>query len=181
MRIISGRHKGINLDGFDIDGTRPTKDRVKESLFASINMYLKDALVLDLFAGSGSLGLEALSNGSRHVVFVENNQKMIDILNKNISKTKEQDNVGVLYQDYQDALEFFKKQNKQFDIIFLDPPYRLNLINDILVKIKEYNLLTSKGIIICEYENEIIANNDYECIKEKKYGKTNVKIYVNNV
>ena len=83
MRVISGKYKGKMLEGFNINGTRPTMDRVKESLFGSIQSYIKDSTVLDLFAGSGSLGIEAISNGCSTCYFVDNNNKLIDIIRKN--------------------------------------------------------------------------------------------------
>lgn len=176
MRVISGKYKGKNIIGFDIDGTRPTMDRVKESLFASIQNKLKNSIVLDLFAGSGSLAIEALSNGSSKAYLVEKNNKLIDIIKKNISNIDEE--VILINNDYKEALEYFKSKNIKFDIIFLDPPYKLNLIQDSLNKIINYNLLKDDGIIICEYENEVF-NINLNIIKEKKYGSKNIRIYKN--
>ena len=171
MRVISGKYRGKNLIGFDIDGTRPTMDRVKESMFAMIQNKLNGSVVLDLFAGSGSLGIEALSNGAKEVFLVDNNIELINIMKKN---TIGMDNINIIKSDYKDALNNFK--GKKFDIIFLDPPYKLNLINDSLEKIKKYDLLTSDGIVVCEYENEEI-NTSYELLKFKSYGSKNVKIF----
>lgn len=178
MRVISGKYKGKNLIGFNIDGTRPTMDRVKESLFGSIQSYINDSIVLDLFAGSGSLGIEALSNGAKSVYFVDNNLELINIIKKNIAKIN--DETHVIKSDYSVALEMFKNNNIKFDIIFLDPPYKLNLINDCLSKIYNYKLLSDNGIIVCEYENEIIDIDKFDLLKEKKYGNKSVKIYKSN-
>jgi len=178
MRIISGKYKNLNLIGFDIDGTRPTMDRVKESLFGSIQNYIKDSVVLDLFAGSGSLGCEAISNGAKICYFVDKNRQLIEIIKKNTSKMNEE--IYLINSDYNEALLSFK-DNIKFDIIFLDPPYKFNLINDCLEKIKKYNLLNENGIVVCEYENEIITFNEYKIIKEKKYGSKYIKIYKNIV
>lgn len=178
MRIISGKYKNKQLIGFNINGTRPTMDRVKESVFGMIQSYLKDSVVLDLFAGSGSLGIEALSNGSNTCYFVDNNIKLIEIINKNIFDITE--NVYILKKDYIDALNYFKINNIKFDVIFLDPPYCMNLINNSIKLIEEYNLLNSNGIIICEYELEKFVSN-YKILKEKKYGSKNIRIYKNIV
>jgi len=171
MRVISGKYKGRNILGFDINGTRPTMDRVKESMFASIQNYIKDSIVLDLFAGSGSLGIEALSNGASKCYFVDNNKIAIDTINKNI---KGIDNAIVLKYDYKDALKYFKDNNIKFDLILLDPPYKDNLLNNAIKLIEEYDLLN--GLLICEVEEYKIETN-YELIKDKKYGSKEVKIY----
>ena len=98
MRVISGLYKGRNIDGFDIDGTRPTQDRVKESLFGSIQDYIEDSVVLDLFSGSGNLGIEALSNGAKECYFVDNNKEAIKVINSNLSKIGISSNV--LHKDF---------------------------------------------------------------------------------
>lgn len=174
MRIISGKYKGKKLDGFDIDGTRPTMDRVKESLFAIIQNDLKGSICLDLFAGSGNLGIEALSNGSKKCIFVDNNIKAISTIKKNLNNIEEE--YEVLKGDFKNILESLKGQS--FDVIFLDPPYNDNLISQALELIKKYDLIETDGIIICEYENELFASN-YQIIKEKKYGSKNIRIYRN--
>ena len=168
----------MKLNGFNIDGTRPTMDRVKESIFSMIQNYVKDSFVLDLFAGSGSLGIESLSNYSKYCYFVDNNNDVIKILKKN---TLNIENISILKYDYKEALKYFKNNNIKFDLIFLDPPYKLNLINDCIDLISKYNLLSNNGIIICEFEKEVIERNEYKLIKEKKYGVKNVKIYINEV
>ena len=176
MRVISGKYKGISIDGFNIDGTRPTMDRVKESMFAMIQNKLKNSVCLDLFAGSGSLGIEALSNGAKYCYFVDNNIEVINILKNNLNKIKDK-NYSVINKHYKQALKKFKEENIKFDLIILDPPYKLNLINDILIFINENNLLNKDGIIICEFELEKVFTTDFNLIKEKKYGSKLVNIY----
>ena len=178
MRVISGKYKGKNLLGFDILGTRPTMDRVKESLFGIIQNKVKNSTILDLFAGSGSLGIEAISNGSKTCYFIDNNMKLIDIIKKNTINMEEE--IIIEKKDYIDALKYFYNNNIKFDIIFLDPPYKLNLINNCLKLIEKYDLLNKNGIIVCEYEQEII-NSNYKLLKEKKYGSKNIKIYLNEL
>lgn len=172
MRVISGKYKGKKLDGFDIDGTRPTMDRVKESLFGIIQDYLEDSTCLDLFAGSGALGIEALSNGSKLCYFVDKNPIVIKILEKNLSNI---DNYKLIKKDYIEAL---KTLDTKFDIIFLDPPYNLELITPAIKLIIENNLLKENGIIVCEYEKENIVT-ELLLLKEKNYGSKNIKIFKN--
>ena len=174
MRVISGKYKGKKLEGFDIEGTRPTMDRVKESLMAMIQNYVPDASCLDLFAGSGSLGIEALSNGAKSCYFCDNNPKLIDIIKKNTANMN--DDIKIIKTDYE---AFLNDINQQFDVIFLDPPYKFNLINNCLKIIKKNNLLSSDGIIVLEYEDELLEPLEYEILKQKKYGSKNIMIIKN--
>lgn len=170
MRVISGKYKGRKLKGFDIDGTRPTMDRIKESLFAMIQDKIIDSNCLDLFAGSGALGIEALSNGAKSCDFIDHNTISINTIKENTKNIKEQFNI--INSDYK---KYLKQTNKKYDIIFLDPPYKNNLLNKALKYIEEYDLLNDDGIIVCEYEKEEIITN-LKLIKEKKYGSKNIKI-----
>lgn len=176
MRVISGKYKGRKIVGYDIEGTRPTQDRVKESLFGIIQNDLRDAKILDLFAGSGNLGIEALSNGASCAYFVDNNSKCIEVLKQNLIGIE---NINILMLDYQEALNHFYRNAINFDIIFLDPPYNLECLNNILEKIVEYKLLNEDGIVICEYEFDCFKEKYYnlELEKERKYGYKNIRIY----
>lgn len=174
MRVISGKYKGKKIIGFDVDGTRPTMDRVKESMFAFIQNYIKDSVCLDLFAGSGSLGIEALSNGAKKCYFVDKHKEIFSILTKNLLGI---DNKILLNMDYMVALNYFSNNGIKFNIIFLDPPYKFNLINDILLYIYNNDLLEDNGIIVCEFENENVQNHFFELIKNKKYSKKYVYVY----
>lgn len=176
MRIISGKYKGKKLFGFDIDGTRPTMDRVKESMFGIIQNSIDDSVCLDLFAGSGSLGLEALSNGARECYFVENNKEMFRILEKNVNGIS---NCILVNKDYLYALQEFCRKEIRFDVIFLDPPYKLCLINSVLDFIYDNKLLNENGIIVCEYEIENVKCDYYYELKNRKYGEKKVTIYKN--
>lgn len=179
MRFISGKYKGRKIEGFDIVGTRPTMDRVKESLFAMINSRLKESTILDLFAGTGSLGLEAISNGAKKGYFVDRNKISTQTITKTIKNINIDENIKILNIDFKKALHKFYEENIKFDIIFLDPPYNDNLINTSLQLIKEYGLLNKNGLIVCEYENEKIVDL-YNIYKEKKYGSKNIRIYIND-
>ncbi|MBE6144374.1 MAG: 16S rRNA (guanine(966)-N(2))-methyltransferase RsmD [Firmicutes bacterium] len=178
MRIISGKYKGRNIEGYNIIGTRPTMDRVKESLIGIIQNKLKNSVCLDLFAGSGSIGIEFLSNGASSCYFVDNNKKVIDTIKMNINKIKIEEESHLVLNDFHKALKLFKERNIKFDIIFLDPPYQNNYIQESLKIILEYNLLNKNGIIICEYEVEDFSCS-LEIIKEKKYGSKKIRIYKN--
>ena len=171
MRIISGKYRGKKLKGFNIPGTRPTMDRVKESLFGIIQTYIPDSAVLDLFAGSGALGLEAISNGAKTTYLIDNSEEAIKIIKENSQNIDE--DIKIIHIDYK---KFLKTTEKKFDIIFLDPPYKENQLDKALKIIEERELLNDKGIVVCEYE---IGNpkTNLKLIKEKSYGPKKIKIF----
>jgi len=176
MRVISGLYKGKIIDGFDIEGTRPTQDRVKESLFGSIQDYIDDSVVLDLFSGSGNLGIEALSNGAKECFFVDNNKEAIKVINNNLSKIGIISNV--LNKDFKDALNYFRDNNTKFDLVFLDPPYKDDYIDYAVNYLLENNLLNEKGIIVSEFENNIKTDyKELKITKEKKFGYKKIVIF----
>lgn len=178
MRIISGKYKGRMLAGFTIDGTRPTQDRVKESIFSMLQEKVKDAVVLDLFAGSGNLGIEALSNGAKETYFIDKNRVAYNTIKKNMDTLKIK-NASIYQMDYQKALDFFEQNNIQFDLVFLDPPYKMIILEKILETLEEKGLLKENAWIVLEYETDQTKERytSLELIKQKKYGYKNVKIY----
>ncbi len=153
--------------------TRPTTDRVKESVFNIIAPYLPSTMVLDLFSGSGALGIEALSRGSSHGVFVENQRPALDITKQNIALARVSDRAEIVCSD---ALTYLDRTSCKFDIIFLDPPYNTGLLNKAVAKIADNNLLSENGIIVAEseYMGEEPENDFFDIIKRAKYGKTTV-------
>ena len=171
MHIISGKYRGKKLKGFEVDGTRPTMDRVKESLFGMIQSYVGDSRVLDLFAGSGALGLEAISNGAREAYLVDNNIEAIKVIRDNIKNMD--DDIKVIKSDYKN---FLKETDEKFDIIFLDPPYRKGLMGKALRVIEERDLLNEGGLVVCEYEYDDFKTN-LDLFKEKSYGFKKIKIF----
>ena len=175
MKIIQGKYKGIVLKGFDIDGTRPTMDRVKESLFAMIQDHIQGKIVLDLFAGSGALGIEALSMGAETTVFVDKNSIACKTIQENLNKIKV--NSKILKLDYKKALESFSEQI-QFDLILLDPPYDTNYIEKSLELIIKFNLISNNGLIVCESNDlsKIKIPSSLEIVKSKQYGQKIVVI-----
>ena len=160
-RVISGKYKGSILEGDNISGTRPTQSRVKESLFAMIQEKLTGSIVLDLFAGSGALGIEALSLGSSFSYFVEHQSKTFNTLKRNIKKL----NIENAKSYKVDFVTFLKTTDKKFDIVFLDPPY--NSVNLLLKR----NLLNDNAFVICETDNlnRIDKFDSLNICKERKY------------
>ena len=169
MRVISGYLKGRNILGYNIPGTRPTMDRVKESMFASIQDYIDNSTVLDLFCGTGSLGIEALSMGSNKCYFVDNGKEILKYLNKSI----------VINKDYKDALLYFKNNNIKFNIILMDAPYKLEVAEEIINLVNKYDLLYNNGILVLEYSTDKLKDNynNLTLIKSKKYNDKYVNIY----
>ncbi len=174
MRIISGKYKGRVLKGYTLKGTRPTMDRVKESLFASIQDYLDNSVCLDLFAGSGNLGIEALSMGAREVVFVDKEYMACKTIKSNLDMLDNNLNTTILTMDYLKAIE--RLYPKKFDIIFLDPPYKTDYIEKSLKKISELNILN--GIVVLESDSldKLNFSDYYEEVKTKKYGDKYIRI-----
>jgi len=178
MRIISGKARGTKLytlEGYET--TRPTLDRVKEALFSKINMELPDSVVLDLFAGSGALGLESVSRGAIKAYLVDESWKAIKIIKQNVDKTKFEKNVSVLQDDYLKALE--KLKNIKFDFVFLDPPYKTDFAACATKYIIRNGLLKDTGKIIIEtdIEDNVLAELEGEALDiedVKKYGRVSL-------
>ncbi len=177
MRIISGTLRGREIKGYTIEGTRPTMSRVKESMFAIIQNDIKESICLDLFSGSGNLGIEAISNGAEKCYFVDHNKVAINTIKDNINKLNINDKSVVIMDDYKKALEKFRSERIKFNIVFLDPPYANNVINDILNYLYKNKLLKRNAIVVCEYQIDTIENDYFLIQKERKYGYKKVVIY----
>ncbi len=170
MRIISGVKRGAKLMALPGDDTRPTTDRVKESLFNIIQWEIRGSRVLDLFAGSGALGLEALSRGADYVCFADNNPAAVKVLNANISKIDFVSKSKVVCGDFRDLI---RGDNNKYDIIFLDPPYASDYIHQCLVEIQRKELLANGGIIVCETtKDKLFDTSGFKVRKEAVYGIT---------
>ena len=154
-------------------------DRVKESLFGSIQNYIRDSAVLDLFAGSGSLGIEALSNGAKYVLFNDLNIKCTLSIKENLKKFNINDRADVFTMDYKKCLSYILDNKKKFDLIFLDPPYKNRNLNDVAKFIYDNDILNEDGLIIFEVNELYIDLDYYEKIKSKKYGDKFIVIYKN--
>ena len=174
MRVIAGKYRGKLLKEFSLSTTKPTLDRVKESLFSSIQFDLIDASVLDLFSGTGALGIESISRGAKSVDFVDTNTEAIKIIKQNLQGID--GDYTVIKSDYVSFLQQAKIANKKYNIVLLDPPYN----TDYGVKAIEYiinnNLLEDYGIIMYEKAYNPLYESFFEgyTIKEKKYGTVGV-------
>lgn len=177
MRIISGKSRGTKL--FTLEGleTRPTLDRVKESLFNIIQDRIQDSIVLDLFSGSGAIGLEFASRGASKVYLCDNSKEAVKIINSNIEKTNLQEKVSLYNMDFKDVLQ--KVKEVKFDIIFLDPPYKTSFIKEALEQILNYDCIKKDSLIIVETDEEEritseIKNLNVEVIDKRKYGRAHI-------
>lgn len=178
MRVITGIAKGKRLETLEGLDIRPTTDRVKEAIFSSIQFELFDAEILDLFAGTGQLGIEALSRGAKAAVFVDNSRKSLEVVKKNLEATNFTPKSTVINMN---GIDFASTTDKKFDFIFLDPPYNKGILLEILPILS--NKLTSEGKIICEYEKNLdlpekISNLRLK--KTQKYGKIKISMYCND-
>ncbi|HDH4903799.1 TPA: 16S rRNA (guanine(966)-N(2))-methyltransferase RsmD [Staphylococcus argenteus] len=175
MRVIAGKHKSESLESMEGRNTRPTMDKVKEGIFNSL--YDVSGIGLDLFAGSGALGIEALSRGMDKVIFVDQNFKAVKIIKSNLENLDLVEQSEVYKNNADRALKALSKREIQFDIIFLDPPYEKGLIDKALKQISEFNLLKENGIIVCEFSNhEEIDYQPFNMIKRYHYGLTDTML-----
>lgn len=180
MRIIAGKARGRKLLSPKSLVTRPTLDRVKEAMFSSIQNYLLDSVVFDMFAGTGSLGLEAASRGAKEVYLVDKSTETYPLLKENIKNLKFTDFCMGLNMDSYEALDYLSKKNKKFDIIFIDPPYCKEMIPKSIELIKRNNMLKDNGIIVTKIdtiEEKYKGFQDIVLTKSKKYGNTTVCFY----
>ena len=184
MRVISGsaRHLKLKtLDGLDV---RPTTDRIKETLFNMIQNEIYGCRFLDLFSGSGAIGIEALSRGADKCVFVDNNQKAIDCINENLEFTKLKDDAVVVTRSYKDAINDLEQRNEIFDIVFMDPPYDRDLEKNALEQLQKSVIINNDTIIIVEASLDTnfdyLDSLGYVVYKEKQY-KTNKHIFIKRV
>ena len=175
MRVISGKSRGKKLVSLEGLNTRPTLDRVIEALFNIIQFDIVDKDVLDLFAGSGALGIEAISRGAKSATFCDNSREAIKVIKTNIENTNNIDRSTIINKDFIEALEKLEKENKKFDIIFLDPPYKTDFSEKAIKKIIDSNLLSKEGIIILETDDikkeETIQNEGIEIFDKREYGR----------
>jgi 16S rRNA (guanine966-N2)-methyltransferase len=177
MRIIAGEKRGTKLVPPNDNRIRPTADRVKEALFGSIQFIVLDATVLDLFAGSGSLGLEAVSRGAKQVFLVDKNTDAINTIHRNISRLGCPLNIKIIKNDYRKAIRLFQNRVK-FDIVFIDPPYESCLYRNAVEVLVESGVLLPQALLILESFGEIYLDVDgIVHYKTKKIGDTYLNFY----
>ena len=177
MRVISGKAKGVVLKTPEGMQTRPTADRVKEALFSILQFEIPGTKVLDLFGGTGQLGIEAISRGATSAVFVDAGDAPCKLIKENLRRAKMEKEGRVVRSDY---LQFLSQCHETFDIIFLDPPYAEVFLENAIKRISEIDILQSGGIIVAERPVEKALNCDFEGFsrsKDYKYGNTLLTLF----
>ncbi len=177
MRVITGSARGMRLQTLDGLATRPTSDKVKEAVFSILQFELEGRRILDLYAGSGQLGIEALSRGAEHAVFVEQSSAAAKIIAANLNHTRLADRATIQTIE---AMRFLDRCRESFDVIVMDPPYHENLLNVTLQRISEIDILSEGGIIVCERPALLELPSQYRTFtktKDYRYGKTGLTVY----
>ena len=181
MRIITGSAKGIRLKTLEGDATRPTSERVKEAIFSMLQMDIEGREVLDMFAGSGQMALEALSRGAYSAVLLDRSPAAIKIITENAEKTKLSGSCDIKKEDYNDYIK--KNRGKRFDIVFIDPPYASGFYIPALTALLRYDMLKETSIIVCESGAPAVfseLSEKYSTIKQVKYGNVFVTLLTPN-
>lgn len=178
MRIIAGRFKGRKLVSFQAGHIRPTTDRVKESLFNKVATHVSGARVLDLFAGTGNLGLEALSRGAQEVVFVEKSGKSLQVLSKNLSLLGVKEEVEIVRED---VIRFLKKWNgAPFDLALVDPPFTQKIAHQVMEVLSQSQAVSPGGLVVIESSHQERIDDDYPPFKfldRRSFGDKNVSFF----
>ena len=180
MRVITGTARGRRLKEPVGLETRPTADRVKEAIFSSIQFEVEGRKVLDLFGGTGQMGIEALSRGAAHCTFVDLQKQAVGIIRENVNSTGFADQSTVIQGD---ALAFLSRCREKFDLIFLDPPYDSGLLEKAMELIATIDIVSENGIIVCENgSNSVwpVVEEPYRMQKEYRYGKIRTALYRRN-
>jgi 16S rRNA (guanine966-N2)-methyltransferase len=180
MRVISGSARGRALKAVPGIGTRPTTDKVKEAVFSMIGPYFDGGLVLDLFAGTGALGIEALSRGAKNGIFIDIEKKSIDTVLHNLQVSGFKEQAEVYRNDAGRALKLLAKRGLQFDLVFLDPPYKMKVITQLITSMEEQVLLKPNVRIVVEHDaQDVLAESVGSLLLKKRsqYGDTVITIY----
>lgn len=177
MRIIAGKYRSRKLITLDGLATRPTLDQTKEAIFSSLGGYIPEFNVLDVFGGSGALSLESLSRGAKHSTIIDANIEAINIIKQNAKNLGISSELTILYGNYENFLQRLK--NNKYDIVFLDPPFRMKVIDELCEFLIENDMIEGGGYIIAEYPKEDVVQKDYQGFKIKlcrRYSSSEVLI-----
>jgi 16S rRNA (guanine(966)-N(2))-methyltransferase RsmD len=181
MRVIAGKARRLQLktpEGFE---TRPTTDKIKETLFNILNPYLADSDFLDLFAGSGAIGIEALSRGAKYTAFVEESKAALECIKANLRFTRLEENADVFAHGVLEAIRMLEIKGKVFDVIFMDPPYNRLLERDVLLALQKSNIVYCDTIIVVEASLktnfDYLEDTKFRIFKKKEY-KTNQHVFI---
>ncbi len=180
MRIIAGERKGLPLKSLKGTETRPTSDKVKESLFNRIGPYFDGGIVVELFGGSGALSLEALSRGMDEAFVFEKNGKACEVIRSNAEKCRYEDVIHIQRTDARSAIKFLQKKGKEIDLLLIDPPYAKGQFYELAQEIAEVGLLAENAIIVCEHDKKIALPESYGLLQRKNctiYGNSAISIY----
>ncbi len=180
MRIIAGTHKSRAVEALPGDTNRPTTDKIKENMFNLVGPYFEGGLGLDLYSASGNLGIEAVSRGLARMVLVEIRPEAYQVIQKNLKNLELEDRIETFNMDARMALEQFAQRGSTFDLVFLDPPYAEQRIEEDIKLMLEKDLLNDNGFIICESDARIDLPDEIgrcERIKNRDYGTTNISVY----
>lgn len=183
MRVISGTCRGRKLSSIDGKTTRPTSDRTREALFSILGHRILGARVLDLFAGTGALGIEALSRGAREAVFIDMDDAACRVLKKNLELCRMTDRALVERRDAVSSLSILTARQELFDLIFLDPPYDQGLIQQVVSDPRFLSLLALNGTVIAEHslrENAFPEISGLDIVDQRKYGRTGITFFQPN-
>ncbi|WP_054956437.1 16S rRNA (guanine(966)-N(2))-methyltransferase RsmD [Paenibacillus dakarensis] len=183
MRVVAGSAKGRPLKSVPGMGTRPTTDKVKEAIFSMIGPYFDGGAVLDLFAGTGGLGIEALSRGMKRAVFIDMEPKSIDTIKANLKSTGFEADAEIYRNDAGRAIKALEKRKAIFDLVFLDPPYRMKNGDALMMEMAARGLLGADALIVLEYESSYSYPEEvsgFRHLRTAKYGETAVSIYEYN-
>jgi 16S rRNA (guanine966-N2)-methyltransferase len=182
MKIVAGKNRGNKLKSLRGLSVRPTPIKVREALFDILGTFIKGSYFLDLFAGTGAIGIEALSRGAQMAIFIEKEIKSVKIIKENLEKTKNNQNFIVFKKDFLFGIKWLAKRNYLFDYIFLDPPYNLGLVNISLLKISKFSILKKNGsIIVQHYKKEKVEENinNLKLFDQRKYGDSYLSFFKN--
>ncbi len=176
MRVIAGTARSLRLKTPDGMDTRPTTDRIKETLFNILAPTMPDCEFLDLFSGSGGIGIEALSRGAAHAYFVDNSRKAVQVIRENLIHTRLEDRADILAYDAVSAIRLLERSHGAFDVIFMDPPYRKNWEREILSALAQSRLADEQTLIVIESDRE----TDFPYLNELPFAIRRVKEYKTN-